>query len=149
MRHRAPPGVSSAKKLDELSPKSWATSLQRRPLFHTSIGQKPSELADAHAYAIAIRNLRKEGKWEEAVELLPIMLAKGIKPDVYTFVATISALGDGCQWQQALQILNNMQRLHRVKPNVFVYNAAMNACVNGKQWQKALQLLGEMRTQGL
>jgi pentatricopeptide repeat protein len=72
------------------------------------------------------------------------MRTKGVKPDVITYNASISACEKGGQWEKALQLLEEM-RAKGVEPDVSLYSASISACEKGGQWEKALQLLEEMR----
>jgi pentatricopeptide repeat domain-containing protein 1 len=75
------------------------------------------------------------------------MRTKGVKPDVITYNASISACEKGGQWEKALQLLEEM-RAKGVEPDVILYSASISACEKGGQWEKALQLLEEMRAKG-
>ena len=50
------------------------------------------------------------------------MEAKGIKPTQVTYSVTISALGNGLQWERALWLLNLM-RDKGMSVNLYTYNA--------------------------
>lgn len=56
------------------------------------------------------------------MELFDEMEEKGIAPTQVTYSVTISALGNGLQWERALQLLNTM-REKGMGVNLITYNA--------------------------
>lgn len=56
------------------------------------------------------------------MELFDEMEAKGIEPTQVTYSVTISALGNGLQWERALWLLNLM-REKGMQVNLITYNA--------------------------
>ena len=46
--------------------------------------------------------MRKGGRWQKALSLMGQMQSAGIRPDVISFSATISACQKGGQWEMAL-----------------------------------------------
>jgi len=47
---------------------------------------------------------------------------------------------EGSQWQQALELLAEMQA-QGLEPDVITYSAAISACEKAEQWERALVLL--------
>ena len=76
------------------------------------------------------------------------MPGAGIKPDVVSYNAAISACKKGGKWGKALALLEEMHG-EGIEPNVITYSAAISACEKGGQWEKALSLLKEMRGVGI
>jgi pentatricopeptide repeat protein len=66
-----------------------------------------------------------------------------IRPNVYSYSAAISACEKGCQWEQALNLLQAMPKA-KIRPNVYSYSAAISACERGGQWEQALTLFESM-----
>eukprot|EP00929_Paragymnodinium_shiwhaense_P084441 TRINITY_DN45143_c0_g1_i1.p1 TRINITY_DN45143_c0_g1~~TRINITY_DN45143_c0_g1_i1.p1 ORF type:complete len:526 (+),score=118.26 TRINITY_DN45143_c0_g1_i1:132-1709(+) len=79
------------------------------------------------------------------VEEAPAELASGEA----TTIDAINTLGWRRDWQQALQLLADMQTQRRATPTLPVYNAALAACERSRQWQKALALLRSMPEAGV
>lgn len=60
------------------------------------------------------------------------MRARGVPPDVYSFNSAISACGRAAQWEQALALLSEMERVGSAAaaappPDIVSYNGAINA----------------------
>ncbi|CAE8668005.1 unnamed protein product, partial [Polarella glacialis] len=72
----------------------------------------------------------------------------GIRPDVITFSAAITAASRSERWQAALGFMEDMQR-QELMPNHITFNAAMDACSRGGRWEVALTLLRRMAHDGL
>jgi pentatricopeptide repeat domain-containing protein 1 len=72
----------------------------------------------------------------------------GLKPNVITFSATISACEKGGQWKKALELFHSMKG-HGVKPSVITFSAAISACEKGGKWEKALELFHWMKNHGV
>ena len=72
------------------------------------------------------------------------MLSWGIKPDVVSCTALITALGTDGQWERAEKVVEWMLRSD-IKPNVRTYTALVSALGQAKQWDRALDMLGRMR----
>ena len=58
-----------------------------------------------HAYAAAISACAAGGAWRRAVALFDEMLETGIRPDVVSCTALISALGSDAQWERAERVV--------------------------------------------
>lgn len=55
-----------------------------------------------------------------------------------------SGLGQGQQWQRAIELLEEVRRSGS-KPDVVTYSAAVSACEKCRRWDNALALLRSMR----
>jgi len=64
-------------------------------------------------------------------------------PNQRTFINGILALGRAGKWEQALEILHQMER-SKIKNHLIAYNAALSACERAQQWRAAKALLDEM-----
>ena len=71
----------------------------------------------------------KQSLWHEALKLLAEMQAQGLKPDVITYNAAISACGKGSQWHEALELLAEME-CRVLKPDDITYSAAISAVMS-------------------
>ena len=65
------------------------------------------------------------------------MHAQGLEPSVTTYNAAISACENGSQWQQALELLAEMQASGSAG---IVDSAAMSAFETGHQWHDDMQM---------
>jgi len=71
------------------------------------------------------------GKYRESIRFLKLMQKRGLQPDAACLSSGIHAwikLGD---WQQALDLFDEMECLSGISPNIFAYNLALKACVVG------------------
>jgi len=64
------------------------------------------------------------------------LLEEGVKPDLITYNALISAFGKAKQPEQALETLQTMKR-QGVVPDVITCNALISACERGKRAAQA------------
>lgn len=102
------------------------------------------------------------------MELFGNMMTCGIKPDVVSCTALITALAADAQWERAETVIDWMNRSGTagafkfarpplpccgphgnvragVKPNVRTYTALVTAMGNGRQWQRALVTMERMK----
>eukprot|EP00747_Dinoflagellata_sp_TGD_P122231 gnl/TRDRNA2_/TRDRNA2_173576_c1_seq18.p2 gnl/TRDRNA2_/TRDRNA2_173576_c1~~gnl/TRDRNA2_/TRDRNA2_173576_c1_seq18.p2 ORF type:complete len:121 (-),score=35.12 gnl/TRDRNA2_/TRDRNA2_173576_c1_seq18:568-930(-) len=68
----------------------------------------------------------------------------GLKPNVVTYSAAISACEKGQQPEKALELLHQMQE-RKLVPDVVAYSAAISSCERGTKPEKALELVREMQ----
>ncbi|OLQ05830.1 Pentatricopeptide repeat-containing protein, chloroplastic [Symbiodinium microadriaticum] len=82
--------------------------------------------------------------WQEAV----LSLAERGNEQATTFVfnRAIHACGQARRWQQALQLLDQLQQ-ERLRPTTITYNSAIGACEKAGDWKRALQLLHALSEQ--
>ena len=64
--------------------------------------------------------------------------------DPKEFTAAVHRLALKSAWQEALQVLDDMENVH--PPNMFVHNAVMDACKRGQQWAVAMQLFESLES---
>ncbi len=65
-----------------------------------------------------------------------------------SYNAAISACEKGGQWEQAMQLLQQMVK-QGITPNVISYNAAISACEKVGQCEHAIKLFGDMEKEGI
>ncbi|CAM9279727.1 unnamed protein product [Scytosiphon promiscuus] len=81
-------------------------------------------------------------KWGLALSLL-----RGLeKPEVWTYVAALTALAKGGQWKASESLMAEM-KANGVEPNLYCYNALLEACrlAEPPQWQHACSVLAQMK----
>ena len=71
------------------------------------------------------------------------MNERGIKPNVISYGAAISACCAKGRWERAIELLREMSDAG-VPPNTITFSAAISACEKAGRWEKALQLLDEV-----
>ena len=71
------------------------------------------------------------------------MNERGIKPNVISYGAAISACCAKGRWERAIELLREMSDVG-VPPNTITFSAAISACEKAGRWEKALQLLDEV-----
>ena len=81
----------------------------------------------------------------EALSLLRQMPDAGIKPNVISYSAAISACGKGGKWEEALSLIKQMRSVD-IEPNMFTYAASIQACAYAGQPAEALQIFDEAQT---
>ena len=67
-------------------------------------------------------------------------MQNGVKPNVRTYTALITALGNGKQWSRALKTLEAMKHDtsgNHVEPNAYTYSALLKALGEHGQWGMA------------
>ena len=95
-------------------------------------------------HTIAIAQLGRATQWRDACLLLDRMqTASGLRPNIFSYSAAISACEKGGQWQQALTLFQDMLE-GGIRHDIISYNATISACEKGGQWQRALTLFQEL-----
>ncbi len=67
-------------------------------------------------------------------------MQNGVKPNVRTYTALITALGNAKQWKRALKTLEAMKHDtsgNHVEPNAYTYSALLKALGEHGQWGMA------------
>ena len=72
----------------------------------------------------------------------------GLKPDLISYNALISAFEKGVQHEQAEHTFRMMQA-KGITPDVVTYSAMVSVYEKARRWQTALQVFAEMRQQGI
>jgi pentatricopeptide repeat domain-containing protein 1 len=76
------------------------------------------------------------------------MTKAGVRPDVITYNALISAYEKGGQWERARAAFEEMVAAG-VQPNIITYNALISAYEQGRQWERARAAFEEMVAAGV
>ena len=77
-------------------------------------------------------------------------MQNGVKPNVRTYTALITALGNAKQWKRALKTLEAMKHDtsgNHVEPNAYTYSALLKALGEHGQWgiaEKVNRLCGSV-----
>lgn len=76
---------------------------------------------------------------QRAESVVQWMLGYGLKPNVRTYTALLTALGNGNQWERAVEMLRLMQTPEwgSVQPNAYTYSALLKSLGEYGQWQLA------------
>lgn len=128
-----------------------------------SLMRKREIAINLYVYNAAITALSKAAKrksktnedpdrqlYHEVLNLLNQMKEDGIEPDGFSFSSAISCCGSEGRWQEALNLIDLMQRGGpRTQPNKVAYTAAITSCGRSGQADKAIQLFRQMKDQGL
>jgi pentatricopeptide repeat protein len=76
------------------------------------------------------------------------MDATGIKRDIVTYSAAVTAFTKAGEWQHAIEIYRLMS-LSGITPNTITFNSVLNACARGRQVKMALDLFSEASSRGI
>lgn len=88
--------------------------------------------------------------WTKVMGLLGQMKADGIEPDGFSFTSAISCCGAEGRWEEALKLMEIMQKGGpRTRPNKVAYTATIAACGRSGKVDHALRLFRQMKDQGL
>lgn len=88
--------------------------------------------------------------WPLIKRLLDQMRSDGIEPDGFSFSAAISCCGAEGRWEEALHLLELMEKGGpRTRPNKIAYSAAISSCGRAGQVDHAITLFRRMRDQGI
>ena len=100
----------------------------------------------AHAYTVVIATAGRDNGWRDALRWLDIIAAEH-SLDVFHYSAAINACAKGRQWEQAMLLLDTMNK-NGVPPDCVCFNGAISACARGGHWERALGLLDDMKLKG-
>lgn len=95
-----------------------------------------------------LRSYEGAGKWEQALDLLARMRQVGVRPDLLSYNATLSACAKGRKWREAVALLRRMPG-GGVPPDRVSYELAVKVCGNCGQGELATTLLREMPKVGI
>lgn len=88
----------------------------------------------------AMSAMEKAGRWQQAIELLPWAALNGLRADVVSLNAAVSACG-GAAWNRALSLLNELGG--QLQLDIITMNAAISAAEKNQLWELALLLLAK------
>jgi pentatricopeptide repeat protein len=75
------------------------------------------------------------------------MAEAGVPPTEFTYIALISAMEKGGQWEQALRVFEDMAEAG-VQPDAITFSALISAMEKGGQWEQALRVFADMVAAG-
>lgn len=88
------------------------------------------------------------GTWMQALQMLKMMLRRGVPADTFTLVPLITACGRDGEWARALAIMSAAQE-KGFKPGQGTWTAAVGACGTAEEWRAALALFENVRRPSL
>eukprot|EP00439_Symbiodinium_sp_Y106_P084176 s2_g25.t1 len=97
----------------------------------------------AKSLARAIAASARNNSWDSANDLLSMMRAKRISPNVFSCTSAVNACEKCHCWTVALEIFGHMQ-LATVSPSLFTFTSTISTCGKGRRWQVALVLFGQI-----
>ncbi|CAE8617339.1 unnamed protein product [Polarella glacialis] len=124
----------------EPSAATWSSSV-------LAVGLSDSEQGQQHHQQQQQRSRDDNGRswwqncahgWTGALELLSQAKGYGLRPDVVTFSATVSACARGHRWEHVLEILSEMRHA-QAAPNALTVTNALGSLVSN--WKVALELV--------
>jgi pentatricopeptide repeat domain-containing protein 1 len=77
------------------------------------------------------------------------MQAEGVKPNVFTYSALVTAYEKGGQWERAERAIEEMQAAAGLQPNQTTYSSLISAYASGGEWQRAEAALDAMQEAGV
>mmetsp|Transcript_35720 Transcript_35720/g.64797 ORF Transcript_35720/g.64797 Transcript_35720/m.64797 type:complete len:470 (-) Transcript_35720:262-1671(-) len=80
--------------------------------------------------------------WKQALNLFESMKDQGIEPDVACFNSMMQVLKNAGQWDQALQMMEDMQSSSRCQPDLISFSLAAGSC---KEIGDSIQAMGLLR----
>jgi pentatricopeptide repeat protein len=100
---------------------------------------------DGFSFSSAISCCGSEGRWEESLELIDVMLKGGprTRPNKVAYTAAISSCGRAGQVDHALRLFRQMKE-QGLSADRFAYNALFSALRVAKKSQAAYDLWDEM-----
>ena len=125
---------------------SQKTSDKRRGRHHPNV-EAYTELLDGYA---------KDGKLGKAVETLKLMRDRGVKPNDYTYSCIIGAFARFQNVQQALKMLEFMEKRDDIVPGIVTFNALYSGLFTkssdenmNNRVNQGLEIYEEMLTKGM
>ncbi|CAE7824220.1 unnamed protein product, partial [Symbiodinium microadriaticum] len=109
-----------------------------RPMLQKELGQ-PQYLASPRSAAQALRELARQKRWSQAIEVFHAMQETAIEANVFHLSSVMSACEKASAWQHALGMFFGCSA--SVDLDTVCFNAAISACGRCVQWPTALQLL--------
>lgn len=101
-----------------------------------------------YAYSIANNSLCKDGMVEDALELVGIMIDKGIPPDVIMYNSILHGLCNAGRWKDVVRLSEEMIN-RKVSFNVITFNILVNALCKEGEVEDARHVVEIMIRQGI
>ena len=73
----------------------------------------------------------------------------GVRPNVRTYTALVTALGNAHQWDRAFATVHQMRASRGVEPNAYTYSALLKSLGEQGQWERADALFSELEREAL
>ncbi len=129
-----------------------SASRQHKPVLDNSIiikqyGSGTKNLQDVLKCTVSLIT-KPTANYQDAIRLLNNLTDAGIKPNVITYTAVISACKKGGKAEEALEIFNKMLDA-AITPNVITYSAVISACEKGGKAEEALEIFNKMLDAGI
>ncbi|KAH0860102.1 hypothetical protein HID58_088363 [Brassica napus] len=105
-------------------------------------------LANTATYNMLIRGFCRQGRMDEASELLTKMTGDGVSPDCITYTTMIYEFCRKSDVKKAIELWNSMME-RGVRPDRVAYNTMIHGCCVLGEMEKAIELRSEMLRQGL
>ncbi|KAH0906843.1 hypothetical protein HID58_038670, partial [Brassica napus] len=105
-------------------------------------------LASTATYNMLIRGFCRQGRMDEAYELLMKMTGDGVSPDCITYTTMIYEFCRKSDVKKAIELWNSMME-RGVRPDRVAYNTMIHGCCVLGEMEKAIELRSEMLRQGL
>jgi pentatricopeptide repeat protein len=109
---------------------------------------KAAPWSDHSIYNAIIDAATQQAKWAEADAIYDRMVAKGIKPTIYTLVSVLKRHGREGNVQKAEEIFRSMPQQYGFKPSVQSYTCMLTVYVSNGFITQALRLFDRMKTEG-
>eukprot|EP00927_Polykrikos_kofoidii_P013692 TRINITY_DN15956_c0_g1_i1.p1 TRINITY_DN15956_c0_g1~~TRINITY_DN15956_c0_g1_i1.p1 ORF type:complete len:670 (-),score=120.48 TRINITY_DN15956_c0_g1_i1:280-2085(-) len=99
---------------------------------------------NAISYTTAVDACVKQAHWATAVALFHEAGDRAVQGYVNLYNATISAMANGCQGDDALALFSSMPGKH-LRADALTFTAVSSACEKAHFWERSLTLLDDMR----
>eukprot|EP00240_Pyramimonas_obovata_P004294 CAMPEP_0118924448 /NCGR_PEP_ID=MMETSP1169-20130426/2579_1 /TAXON_ID=36882 /ORGANISM="Pyramimonas obovata, Strain CCMP722" /LENGTH=383 /DNA_ID=CAMNT_0006865565 /DNA_START=83 /DNA_END=1231 /DNA_ORIENTATION=+ len=103
---------------------------------------------NAYHYTAVVSVLGKNGKWQDAVQLLDLMKGASVAPTVHTYSVLITCLNKAGEWERSLAMFEEMRQTG-LEPDAINLTAFFSACEKGGECSRALKVLEEARAAGV
>ena len=101
---------------------------------------------DLIIHNVAIGACEKATTWSFALHLLAVGLGfEDFQADVVSFTTTMNALGKGSEWQQSINLLDDLDdgtmATVSIQPNLMTWNSCVSTTGRAFEWQQGLAML--------
>jgi len=103
---------------------------------------------DEIMYNSILDGCAKQRNVNDALRMLEEMTQAGIKPSNYTLSIMVKLLGNARRLGQAVQMVDDLSKKHRIKPNIQVYTCLVHACFQNRRYERALEVYNNMVNDG-